>query len=298
MRCTYCGEDLQSDDVYCPFCGKKVDHSKSTSVTGKTDGIAYKCDSCGAIYETKHISCPSCWSVAIIEIPAEGVEIEESAKPEESIICSRCGAKIAVSDSFCTMCGLNLLSTTEDEVDANETQENESEVIPQITNESKVTSESIVTKPSEIESESIPTQDIGIDATSTTRMCIICKAESSTDSCSLCGGPTISFTHNSVGYQYRTPPSQSEHENSSSQPQDTRISYSSPSSSTTSRRTSKNRNRQESSSSERQQSSIPTQRPPVAQKAFATIARICTICKAETTEQICPHCGGVTIDID
>ncbi len=57
--CKYCGNQLHGDEVFCPKCGKPVNHQE-TYRNYEYEGKVMKCPNCGEILESFTGCCPSC----------------------------------------------------------------------------------------------------------------------------------------------------------------------------------------------------------------------------------------------
>ena len=78
IRCESCGELIENDSQFCPFCGVQL--------YGKM-----KCESCGELIDNNSKFCTSC-----------GVPVNYELK------CMNCGANINEKDNFCEICGYKL----------------------------------------------------------------------------------------------------------------------------------------------------------------------------------------------
>lgn len=59
--CVYCGEKIESDEVYCPNCGKLVVKMKSGQTDGPISPELRKCPNCGTLIQSSVLKeCPVC----------------------------------------------------------------------------------------------------------------------------------------------------------------------------------------------------------------------------------------------
>ncbi len=73
--CSYCGNIIKTDDVYCTNCGKKLK-------------IGSSCDRCGHRVKEDDVYCTNCGN-----------------KLTKELKCSNCGSKLKEDDVFCFNCG-------------------------------------------------------------------------------------------------------------------------------------------------------------------------------------------------
>ena len=81
MTCPKCGSAVESGDIFCIFCGNKIE---------KENPLA--CPECGFIASSQDNFCKNC-----------------GYKLFENFSCSRCGEKVSKDQSFCTNCGNKLI---------------------------------------------------------------------------------------------------------------------------------------------------------------------------------------------
>lgn len=84
-KCTFCGAELNDDNIFCTECGKKL-----------PKGI--ECPHCGASVNEGDVFCTECGK-RIDEVPQ--ATSSEPTKPK----CPHCGALINEGDIFCMECG-------------------------------------------------------------------------------------------------------------------------------------------------------------------------------------------------
>ncbi len=75
--CVYCGEELESDEVYCPNCGKLVVKAKTKPASQPLSPKVRKCPNCGSLVESNILKeCPIC-RTRLKEPPRRTIEDSE-----------------------------------------------------------------------------------------------------------------------------------------------------------------------------------------------------------------------------
>lgn len=90
MKCRFCNSDIESDALFCPYCGK--DLSKSD-----------KCVNCGKTIENDMVFCPHCGTKQPRENPTTQANEDFSTIEVKECIC--CGESIEADSVFCPFCG-------------------------------------------------------------------------------------------------------------------------------------------------------------------------------------------------
>lgn len=118
MKCPKCGNENQSDAIFCDQCGQRLTQPEPAQpqvavVAAPPAGQAGICAQCGAANTPGEMFCSECG--APLEAPApEALAVAAGPAPApaaaepQALACPRCGAQAEPGDAFCAKCGAAL----------------------------------------------------------------------------------------------------------------------------------------------------------------------------------------------